>query len=261
MAVYKRGTTYYYEFELRGRRFRGATGCASKREAEAFARRKREETVEAQKRRQALGRDPLTWGAAASRYWTEHGQHHKEDTGTLRVLAWLTAEIGEATPLASIDGSLVGRLVAKRRAAGVGPATVNRTMTEPLRRVLNRARLWSEREHLPSIEWRKFMLAEPRERIRELRTDEEEKLFAVLRPDHWAIVRFALLTGCRLAECVGLTWHDVDWGGRAVWITGKGDKRASIPMPPSVRGVLWPLQGDHPSTCSPTPCAMPEWAV
>jgi len=177
------------------------------------------------------------------------------------VLAWLTAEIGEATPLASIDGSLVGRLVAKRRAAGVGPATVNRTMTEPLRRVLNRARLWSELEHLPSIEWRKFMLAEPRERIRELRTDEEEKLFAVLRPDHWAIVRFALLTGCRLAECVGLTWHDVDWGGRAVWITGKGDKRASIPMPPSVRGVLWPLQGDHPSTCSPTPCAMPEWAV
>ena len=49
------------------------------------------------------------------------------------------------------------------------------------------------------------MLAEPRERIRELRADEEEALFAALRPDYHPIVRFALLTGCRLAECVGLT--------------------------------------------------------
>jgi integrase len=247
MGVYKRAGSpfYWYEFELRGSRFRGSTGCKSKRDAQEFERAKRQEAAKEAERREALGRAPLTWGVAATRYWQEHGQHHKPDTGTLRSLEWLTREIGEATPLSEINGSLVGRLVAKRRADGIGPATVNRTMTEALRRVLNRAKLWGET--LPVIEWRKFMLGEPKERVRELRADEEAALFAALRPDYHPIVHFALLTGCRIAECVGLTWGDVDWGGRVIWVNGKGDKRASVPMPPSVRELLWPLQGHHPS--------------
>ena len=160
-------------------------------------------------------------------------------------LAWLGREIDAATRLANINGGVVARLAAKRRGEGVSNATVNRTVTEPLRRVLNRARLWGE--HLPPIEWRKHMLTEPRERVRELRPDEEEKLFAALRPDYHPIVRFALLTGCRLAECIGLTWADVDWGGRVIWVRGKGGKLASIPLPPTVRELLWPLQGQHPT--------------
>ena len=50
-------------------------------------------------------------------------------------------DLGEPTPLADITGSLIDRLVAKRRADRVGPATINRTVLEPLRRVLNRAKL------------------------------------------------------------------------------------------------------------------------
>ena len=160
-------------------------------------------------------------------------------------LAWLGREIDAATRLADINGGVVARLAAKRRGEGVSNATVNRTVTEPLRGVLNRARLWGEL--LPPIEWRKHMLTEPRERIRELRPDEEEKLFAALRPDYHQIVRFALLTGCRLSECVGLTWADVDWGGRVIWVRGKGGKLASIPLPPTVRELLWALQGQHPT--------------
>jgi integrase len=247
MAVYKRQGSpfYHFEFEHRGSRFRGSTGCTSKREAQDFERIKRQEAAKEAEHREALGRAPLTWGVAATRYWIEQGQHHAADTGTLRSLEWLTREIGEATRLSDINGSLVARLVAKRRGDGVGPATVNRTMTEALRRVLNRAKLWGE--HLPPVEWRKHLLPEPRERVRELRDDEQEALFATLRPDYHPIFRFALLTGCRLGECVGLTWADVDWGGRTIWITGKGNKRAAIPMPPSVRELLWPLQGHHAS--------------
>ncbi len=241
MAVYKRGEVYHYEFELRGRRFRGATGCKNKREAEEFTRRKRQEKAKEAERREALGWGPLTWGVAATRYWHENGQHHSATTHTLRSLAWLTAEIGDATPLSDINGSLVARLVAKRRGDGVGPATVNRTMTEALRRVLSRARLWGE--HLPPIEWRKHILPEPKERVRELRAEEEKALFEALRPEYHTIVRFALLTGCRLAECTGLRWQDVDWGGRVIWIRGKGNKLASIPLPPTIRDLLWPLQG------------------
>ena len=89
--------------------------------------------------------------------------------------------------------------------------------------------------------------------MRELRAEEEAALFAALRPDYHPIVRFALFTGCRLAECVGLRWQDVDWGGRRdLESDGKGGKLASIPLPPSVREFLWPLQGEHPERCSAT---------
>ena len=152
--------------------------------------------------------------------------------------------------LRDIDGSVVARLVALRRGEGVSNATVNRTLTAPLRGVLNRARLWGE--VLPAIEFRKHMLPQPRERVRELRADEEAVLFAALRPDYHPLVRFALLTGCRLSECVGLTWADVDWGGRVIWVNGKGGKRASIPLPSVVRELLWPLQGNTRRRYSPT---------
>jgi len=105
MAVYKRGEIYHYEFEYRGHRFRGSTGCASRREAEAVERAKRQEAAKEHEHRDALGRAPLTWGVAASRYWTEHGQHHAADTGTLRSLEWLTRHIGEGSRAGHASGN------------------------------------------------------------------------------------------------------------------------------------------------------------
>ena len=162
MAVYKRGEVYHYEFELRGRRLRGATGCTSKREAQEFERagsgKKRAKEAE---RREALGRGPLTWGVAATRYWHENGQHHSATTAhpAFSCMAHSVKSVRRRA-LSDINGSL-GR-PARREAAGRWrrtDATVNRTMTEALRRVLSRARLWGE--HLPPIEWRKHILPEP----------------------------------------------------------------------------------------------------
>jgi integrase len=59
------------------------------------------------------------------------------------------------------------------------------------------------------------------------------------------IIRFALITGCRLSECTGLTWDDVDFGNRLLWISGKGGVRASIPLGPTIRELIFPLRGDH----------------
>src|SRR5215217_768684 len=97
MSLTKRGKVWHFEFEHRGHRFRGSTGCASRREAEAVERAKRQEAAKEADRREALGCAPLTWGVAASRYWAEHGQHHAADTGTLRSLEWLTRHIGEGS--------------------------------------------------------------------------------------------------------------------------------------------------------------------
>ena len=93
MAVYKRaGSPYYqYEFEHRGSRLRGSTGCKSKREAQEFERQKRQEAAKESERREALGRAPLTWGVAATRYWEEAGQHHAPDTKDIAVIGMVDA--------------------------------------------------------------------------------------------------------------------------------------------------------------------------
>ncbi len=81
MAVYKRGEIYHYEFEHRGARLRGSTGCTSKREAQEFERAKRQEAAKEAERREALGRGPLTWGVAAIAVLAGAGQHHRRTEG------------------------------------------------------------------------------------------------------------------------------------------------------------------------------------
>lgn len=255
MSTYRpKGRKHFlYDFEIGGHRFYGSTGCTSKREADREEQERKAEAKRQIAETRKLRRQPMTFGVAATRYWEEAGKYAKTATGIEWSLAWLQREIGSRTRLSAIDGEMVARLVVKRRddtvlrggrSVKVAPATVNRTVTEVLRRILTRAaKVWEE--PVSPVQWGKHLLKEPEERVRELRSEEEAALFAALRPDYHAVVRFAILTGCRLSECVNLRWQDVDWGGRQIWILGKGDKLAPIPMPPAVRELLWPLQGQH----------------
>ena len=84
---------------------------------EAVERAKRQEAAKEHEHREALGRAPLTWGVAASRYWTEHGQHHAVDTGTLRVARMVDAPHRRADAARGHHRlARSTRLVAKRRA-------------------------------------------------------------------------------------------------------------------------------------------------
>mgnify|MGYP001806313715 CR=1 FL=1 len=264
MSVYKpKGNPYYhFDFQSRGVRFHGSTGCTTKREAERFEESQRASAAEALKQRSsaAAPAQPMTVNVAMSRFWEERGGSY---TGTYRetvdtALEWLVSSLGERTLIRSITTSTVATLVQKRlsetklRGSGKGQrrvsnATVNRTVTELLRRVLNRARrLWAQ--EVQEIDWASLMLDEPRERVRELRDGEERDIFAALRPDYHPILRFALITGCRLAECVNLRWRHIDWGNRTITIHGKGGKIATIPLTGDLRDLLWPLQ-EHDADC------------
>lgn len=243
MSVYKdkRSPYYQYDFQVRGARHFGSTGCTSRREAERFEEERRQLAKAATRR--AAG-EPLTISQATAKFWTEVGQHYRGGYNAtfLAALEWIALQLGKTTLLHEIGRRQVSEAVARRRADGVSNATINRTVTEPLRRVLGRARKHWEQE-VQDIPWRDFLLPEPKERVRELRADEETRLFAALRPDYHPVVRFALMSGCRLAECVGLTWDDIDWGGRTITIRGKGAKVDTIPLTSGLRELLWPLQG------------------
>lgn len=254
MSVYKReGSPYFYfNFVVARRKFSGSTGCTIEREAKAFERQRRLEAKAATQRVVVT----MTLDVALARYWQEVGQHHKRPDQTWWSLEYLQDKLGPQTLLTDIDNTMVAKLVAGRRSEialnkfaklsrRVSPSTVNRSVTEPLRKVLNRARdVWDQQ--LKKINWALHMLKEPKERVRELTADEDCRLFAALNPQHHEIVRFTIRMGLRVTECVQLTWDKIDWGNRRIHVFGKGDKLAPVPMPQDVRDLLWGIQGRHP---------------
>jgi integrase len=191
----------------------------------------------------------MSWGEARDRYWSEVGQHHAGEgaANTRRALDWLDAVLGRGVPIRDISNGRVAELVARRRGEGVAPATVNRSATEPLRKVLNRARdLWEQT--VQPIRWRDHLLPEPEERVRELTEEEEQRLLENIRPDYLPIFLFSLASGVRLGGCLALRWQDIDWGGREVHIKGKGGVNYKIPLSATMRDILWPLRGQHHET-------------
>lgn len=245
MSVYKKPgrAPWYYDFQRHGHRFAGSTGCTDKRQAERWLKTYQAEiaarTVAAPQRRH------LSLREAVLLYWQEVGQHHVNARSSERDLARLVAWLGRDTLLDAISDADVARLVARRRGDGVGPATVNRTVTEVLRKLVTRAgQVWQA--HTPTISWRQHLLREPQERVRELRPDEQAALFAAIRDDYRPAVLFALLTGARRIEIVRLSWAEVDWFSRALRLTGKAGRARSLPITPELEAVLWPLRHDHP---------------
>lgn len=196
----------------------------------------------------------MTFDLAADRYWLEVGQHSKE-RDLLDAIQRLVDWIGAATPIAEVDDDLLARLVARRRGEPrmgnprlglVSAATVNRTVTELLRRILTRARkVW--RRPLPiEPDYAAHIIREPTERVREMRYDEEAAIEQVERDDYRPARLFAQATGLRRREIVNLTWPQVDFGASVIRVVGKGDKPLVLPITPEINAILWPLREHHP---------------
>jgi len=201
----------------------------------------------------------MTIDVACERYYEEVGQHHKRPEATQWSLDWIVSYFGGSKPISEIYDDDVAKMVAKRRGERVhnlardgerpgkdgklvSPARVNRSVTEPLRKVLRRAaNLW--RQTVQPIRWSDHMLKEPKELVRELTADQERRLFDILALDHHAVVRVALRTGLRESEVALLTWDQVDWGELQLNFTGKGGLKLTVPISPAVRDILWAQQG------------------
>jgi integrase len=239
MSVYKRpgAEVYSYDFRWRGNRFSGSTECKTKREAERF-----EEAERTRVKSAGIDRSkPMTFAVASTLYWNEVGQFHRNSSDTKRALGWLQTNVGMNKLVSAISDAEIARLVAKRRGDGVSNATVNRSVCEPLRAVLKRAgKTW--KQSVQDIDWRSHVLNESQERVREATPGEETKLIAAMRPDYRPVVQFAILTGCRMNEILGLKWAKVDFFNRQFTVFGKGDKSRTIPMTQVVFDLLTALR-------------------
>jgi hypothetical protein len=187
VSIYKHKDSpfYHYDFQLKGHRFHGSTGVKSKREAEGIERlekaRVRQQLEKAGKAKTSLRIDDV-----ADRYWLEIGQYHAGKDTTERDLARLIEYFGPDKLLSDIHDDDTTKLVAWRRGHRVtrhgkgkkkeapllAAATVNRSVTEPLKKLFTRAKAWSV-QFDAEPDWKKHWLPEPEERVRELMPEEQ----------------------------------------------------------------------------------------
>ncbi len=186
----------------------------------------------------------MTFDAALERFWREVGDHYR---GTYKqtvwtALGWLLEEsgIGADTRLPDIGPNKITEAIARKRGTDVSNATVNRTVVELLRRLLKRARDRWEQE-TQAIEWKRYLLDEPKERVRALASHEEAALTDAMRDDYLPAIRFMLKSAFRKREAVNLKKSDIDWGERTITVMGKGGKPGTIPLTSELRDLLWPL--------------------
>jgi len=252
---------YSYDFRFRGRRFSGSTGKKTRREAQLVEKALREQAaIDAA----AFNSEVYTLEQATSRYWNEIGQHHVNSATTLWSLDWLLTHFGTGKPLHAIGDSEVAIMVARRRGEfvpsqrkkgrkyktpelrrRVSPATVNRTVTQPLREVVLRAKeIWKVRT--ADIDWRRHLLQEPQERVREARPDEESAIMGELARGYDEAVAFAFLSLCRRMEIIGLEWRHVDFFARSFTVAGKFGKARTLPMSQAIFDLLWSQRGRDP---------------
>ena len=131
------------------------------------------------------------------------------------------------------------------RGRPAAPATVNRAVA-CLKRLFNLAIRDGLVERSPVV--RVKMLRENNARIRYLLPEEEDLLRQEMAPRDWAAVCFAMNTGLRLGEMVGLRREDLDL--RLGMITIRRSKHGEarhVPMNLSAREALAVILGGHDS--------------
>ncbi|PJI89037.1 site-specific integrase [Sphingomonas koreensis] len=204
MSVYKpkRKPYYLYDFVWNGQRYHGSTGLESKRDALAYESIVRRDAI--------LGINqklPITLDEACGLY-EDHAKHLPSWPSIEGFLERLIAGLGGTRFLHQIGQADLQEFVARRRGE-VSNASVNREID-------NARAVWRRVDGLRRYnvgempDWSRLYLKVANRPPRELSFDEEDNLFSELRDDLVDAVDFALQSGWRLGEVIGLRWSDLN---------------------------------------------------
>jgi len=243
MGLICRNGVYYIKVERDGRRIVRTTGTRDKTEAQELHDRFCADLW----RETRLGDRPkYTWGEAVARWLAEKSHKKSIETDKIR-LTWLLSEIGAKRPLTSITNEFVERLIeartkCKRHGRPITMATINRTMAA-LSGVLHSALKWGWIDAVPYIRH----LDEPKKRVVFLTRDELHRLLIELPQNIAEIAAFAVLTGLRENNILGLQWRDVDLERGVCWVHGdeaKAGKDICVPLSREAIAVLQMRDGN-----------------
>lgn len=226
---------WHYDFQIRGRRFHGSCETEDFEEAKAVEAAAR---VAAKNAPAASGSYILS--EALGTYYTDICMHQPSAATTMSHFSAIIRSIKGDTRIDQLRNSDLSRFRTQRR-KDVSNATINRTL-QSLRRALSHM----EKTHgakIPDLDFSAVRLPEPKERVRCLTLDEQDRLFEHLRPDFIPLVKFALMTGARQASICNLRWSDIDHRGSRMTFKMKTDssvesKSMSFPMSREIKALL-----------------------
>ena len=227
MGLVKRGHTWWMSFMYQGLQVRRSTGTTDKRLAEAIFGQVKVQIIEG-RFFEKLTEQQRTFTELLDRYLSEHAARRANYRRELTSVKNLKAFFGNPT----LDQVTPKRIVAyknQRYIDGVKPATINRELAT-LKKAFNLARReWEWCNDNPVC--RVSMEQENNTRDRWLTVDEEMPLLHAAAPWLRELMLFAIHTGMRQGEILGLTWAGVDLFGRIVTVfKSKNGERRSIPL-------------------------------
>jgi integrase len=241
MSIYKRGEVWWIRFTTpRGQLVRQSAATKDKQAAQELHDKLKAESWRVEK----LGDKPSrTWDEAAYR-WLQETQHKKSHHSDVSIVKWLQAQL-RTKPLNEITRDLVARIAeAKRKESS--PSRANRIIAE-IRAVLRRAaNEWEWLEKAPALR----MYPEPKRRVRWLTPEQLTRLLQELPEHQREAVTFAVATGLRQANVVGLEWSQVNLGAKTLWIYGdqaKGGRDIHVSLNETALAVLLRQAGKHPT--------------
>lgn len=227
MGLVKRGTTWWMSFMYHGQQVRRSTGTTDKRLAEAILGKVKGQIIEG-RFFEKPDTQHRTLVELLDRYLNEHAVRRANYPRELTSVKTLKAFFGTPT----LDQVTPKRIVAyknHRYADGVKPSTINRELAT-LKKAFNLARReWEWCEDNPVC--RVSMERENNTRDRWLTVEEETRLFNAAAPWLRELMVFAIHSGMRMGEILGLTWAGVDLFRRTVTVfKSKNGERRTIPL-------------------------------
>lgn len=203
MTVYRpaKSPYYHFDFTLKGKRYYGSTYCASKRDAKAYEARERTKAA-----LPAMERPPIRLDEACG--LRKARVEHLPSWPTIEyMMSELVVALGAGRLLSEISQNDLDAYIARRR-NGRANATVNREIDEI--RAVWRAAEKNRFDVGEMPDWAALRFRVKAVVRKELTLEQEPQLFGELRLDVADAVDFALKTGWRRAEVIGLRWSDCD---------------------------------------------------
>jgi integrase len=243
MSLYKRKDSPYWWIKLTprsGPAIQRSTGTSNKVAAQELHDKLKASLWDQER----LGIKPQrTWREAVVRWLEETSEKttHQEDK---KKLIWLHPFLGDLN-LDQITLDVIDRIrSAKLKEASKG--TVNRYLAL-VRAILRRScDEWEWIDKVPKVR----LFKESNNRERSLSVDQAQRLLRELPEHQRDVVLFALATGLRQSNVLGLEWSQVNLAQNHAWIQGwqsKNRRPISVPLNASALDVLHRQIGKHPT--------------
>jgi integrase len=239
MALWKRAKTYYVDISAPdGSRIRHSAGTSDRTKAKEYHDKLKAQLWDQTRLKLKPKR---SWDEAALR-WLKEKAHKKSFRDDVSRIRWFTGHLRGKT-LDQIDRELIDRIVTKHIHA------TDRTKdlyVALIRAIFRRAmREWEWIDRMPAF---KTYSQGTKVRVRWITEGQAERLLAALPGHQREVVVFALATGLRQGNVLGLTWDRVHLARRTATVehgdTKNGDA-LGVPLNDIALAVLRRQQGKH----------------